>query len=211
MKILKVKTLEIPEVKVIRFARYQDNRGYFTEVYRKSDFDNNAHLGFLKNKNFIQANVSYSKKGVVRGLHFQWEPSMDKLVRVITGRMIDLILDIRKESPTYGKIIGYDMFVHQEQDFNEWIWVPKGFAHGSLYVEETFIEYFCTSEWNAQGETSISPFAADVDWSLCDPALKRLFDSTKTTDLVTDKDRNGFTLEQWGKSVNSQRFTYESS
>ncbi len=209
MKILEVKTLDVPAIKVIQFARFHDSRGYFTEVFKKSDFQNNPKVSFLKDHEWLQANVSYSKKGVIRGLHFQWEPPMDKLVRVISGRMIDLVLDIRKNSPTYGKLVAYDMDTRGESEFNEWIWVPEGFAHGSLYLEETYIEYFCTTEWNPQGETSISPFAPDIDWSLCDPELKKIFDDSKTTDLVTEKDRNGFTMEQWGKSVNSEKFTYQ--
>lgn len=211
MKILDVKPLIIAEVKVLRFRRFHDERGFFNEIYRKSDFDSNPQTGFLKNLEFPQANVSYSKKSVIRGLHFQWDPPMDKLVRVVIGRMIDFVLDIRKGSPTFGKIIGYDMNVNPEEDYNEWIWVPRGFAHGSLYPEETFIEYFCTAEWNPHGETSISPFAPDIDWSLCDEGIRKIFDELRTTNLVTDKDKNGFTLEQWGKSVNSDKFTYQTS
>ncbi|MBI2051400.1 dTDP-4-dehydrorhamnose 3,5-epimerase family protein [Candidatus Roizmanbacteria bacterium] len=211
MKILEVKPLQIPEIKVIGYARFIDRRGFFTEVYRKSDFDTHPQTDFLRNKEFVQANGSYSKKGAIRGLHFQWDPPMDKLIRVVTGSMVDLALDIRKGSPTFGKIISYEMSPKMEADHNEWIWVPNGFAHGSIYLSETYIEYFCTAEWNPEGEASISPFAPDIEWSLCDPLVKKQLDRFATTELVTEKDRNGFTLSQWERSTNSNNFTYHAS
>ena len=74
MKIIEVKALDIPEVKVIRYARFCDHRGYFTEHYRKSDFHNPETMEFMKDVEFVQCNESYSMKGTVRGLHFQWNP-----------------------------------------------------------------------------------------------------------------------------------------
>ena len=109
MKIIEVKELEFAAVKVIRFARFGDHRGYFTESYRKSDFHNSETMGFMKDVEFVQCNESFSKKGTIRGLHFQWNPYIGKLVRTLRGRMIDMVLDIRKDSPTFGNIILYDM------------------------------------------------------------------------------------------------------
>ena len=100
MKITQIKSLAISAIKVVRFARFTDFRGYFTEPFRKSDFS--AQLEFMKGVDFFQFNESFSRSNVVRGLHFQWNPFMGKLVRTIQGRMVDLFLDIRKESPTYG-------------------------------------------------------------------------------------------------------------
>ena len=210
MKILSVSDLSLEGVKVVRFQRFADHRGYFTETFRKSDFLNNPDTApILKESDFLQFNESFSKKGVMRGLHFQWDPFMGKLVRTVRGHMIDLFLDIRIGSPTYGKIGAYDMMASPELDVNEWIWVPVGFAHGNVFLEDTQIEYFCTAEWAQGNEAGISPFAPDIDWSLITSDLKQMIDAVKNaTPLLTDKDKDGFTLEQWGKSVNAQKFKY---
>ena len=89
MKILGIESTVFPEIKVIKFARFADERGYFTELYKKSDFEK---IDFLKGEIFVQNNESFSKKGVIRGLHFQWNPYQKKLVRVVQGKMIDLFL-----------------------------------------------------------------------------------------------------------------------
>jgi dTDP-4-dehydrorhamnose 3,5-epimerase len=209
MKLSGVKTLQIEAIKVIRFARFCDHRGYFTEHYRKSDFANHPDMEFMKGVEFVQCNESYSKKGTVRGLHFQWNPFMGKLVRTLSGRMVDMVLDIRKGSPTFGKIVLYDMPSKADTDYAEWIWVPPGFAHGNFFMEPTMIEYFCSGQYSQGCEAGISPLAADIDWSLCDMGLKKLFDETAAAGLlITDKDKNGFSVQQWEKSVNSGQFLY---
>jgi len=206
VKIIEVKSLAIPNVKVIRFGRYNDNRGYFTETFRNSDFQK---LDFLKGVRFLQCNDAFSKAGTFRGLHFQWNPYMGKLVRVVRGRMLDLALDIRKCSPTLGKIIAYELISKPEDDQNEWIWLPPGFAHGILALEESQVEYFCSGEYSPGCEASISPMAADIDWSICDTKLKKVFDSiVPKTKFITDKDKNGFTLAAWLKEKNSDQFIY---
>ena len=209
MKIIKIKMLKAKSIKVIRFGRFCDHRGYFTEQYRRSDFANHPEMGFMKGVEFVQCNESYSKKGTVRGLHFQWNPYMGKLVRVIKGKMIDFALDIRKESPTFGKIVGHKMEADHSSDNNEWIWVPPGFAHGVLILEESIIEYLCSGQYSQGCEAAISPVAKDIDWSLCDKELKKTFNSIvpKST-LITDKDKNGHTLESWVKSKESNNFIY---
>jgi dTDP-4-dehydrorhamnose 3,5-epimerase len=208
MKLLEIKTLKIDAVKVIKFGRFCDHRGYFTEHYRKSDLANHPELG-LANVEFVQANESCSKAGTVRGLHFQWNPYLGKLVRTLTGRMIDMVLDIRKGSPTFGKIILYDMPVSREADYNEWIWVPPGFAHGNFFPKDTMIEYFCSGEYSPGCEGCISPLADDIDWSLCDRKLKRLYDQlVPTTSLITEKDKNGLSVNAWHKDARSDNFVY---
>jgi len=210
MKLLDVTTLDIGEIKVIRFARFCDHRGYFTEHYRKSDFCNHPEMEFIKDISFVQCNESYSQKGTVRGLHFQWNPYMGKLVRTLTGRMIDIVLDIRKGSPTFGQIILYDMPAGTGADYSEWIWVPPGFAHGNCFTEDTMIEYFCSGEYSPGCEAGISPLAEDINWSLCDPALKTVFDNIATsTDLITEKDRNGYSVTAWKSCDHSDNFVYE--
>jgi len=209
MKILDVKSLAISDIKVIRFGRFGDHRGFFAEHFRESDFRTHPQLGFMAGVEFSQCNESYSKPGTIRGLHFQWNPYMGKLVRTLSGRMTDMILDIRKGSPTFGKIILYDMPAQKDVDFGEWIWLPPGFAHGNYFREESQIEYFCSGEYSPGCEAGISPLAADMNWSLCDPELKREFDSVaKTNPLMTDKDRNGHTLASWAENSNSDRFVF---
>ncbi len=83
MKIIEVRALAIPEIKLIRFARFPDHRGYFTEVWRRSDFQEHPELSFLRGVEFGQANESFSRPRTIRGLHFQWNPYMGKLVRTI--------------------------------------------------------------------------------------------------------------------------------
>jgi len=209
MKLLEVKRLQLEEVQVIRFGRFCDQRGYFTEHYRKSDFYNHPDMDFMKGVEFVQANESYSRKGTVRGLHFQWKPYMGKLVRTLSGRMVDMVLDIRKGSPTFGKIILYDMPTDHQADFSEWIWVPPGFAHGNFFKEDTMIEYFCSGEYSPGCEAGISPLAEDIDWTLCDPNLKKLFESiAPSTSLISDKDKNGFSVTEWAKCGDSDTFIY---
>ncbi len=209
MKILEVKSLKLPEVKVIKFARFTDNRGYFTEIFRRSDLNNYPHLEFFQKLKFSQCNESHSQKGTVRGLHFQWNPCMGKLVRTIHGHMVDMVVDIRKKSPNYGKIICYEMPSFHDQDFDQWIWVPIGFAHGNYYLEETSIEYFCSAEYSPNCEAGISPLAKDIDWSLCETNLKEKFESLKKSGLIiSDKDKNGLTLEKWKNDSRSKNFIY---
>ncbi len=209
MKIVGVKQLAIPDVKVVRFARFCDHRGYFTEHFRKSDFRNNPATAFLAGVEWLQTNESYSRQGTVRGLHFQWNPYQGKLVRTLHGHMIDLVLDIRKGSPTFAKIIAHDMPACTGGDWGEWIWVPPGFAHGACFPTDGAIEYYCSSEYSPGCEAAISPLAKDIDWSLCDAALRAAFQEiVGGTPLFTDKDRNGFTLAAWQKDERSNHFLY---
>lgn len=209
MKLLHVRTLEIEEIKVVRFARFCDHRGYFTEHYRRSDFGNHPDMGFMAAVEFVQCNESYSGKGTVRGLHFQWNPYMGKLVRTVAGRMVDMVLDIRKGSATFGKIVLYDMPADPTMDYSDWIWVPPGFAHGNFFPEDTLIEYFCSGEYSPGCEAGISPLATDIDWGLCDPALRSLFDQIgRSTGLITEKDKNGFDVRGWQADARSDNFVY---
>ena len=203
MQILEKKNLALADVQVIRYKRFPDKRGYFTEVFRKNDM-----AGFAP---FVQTNESHSRPGVIRGLHFQWNPYVGKLVRTVYGHMVDLVLDIRKNSPTFGKIIGYDMPQSEENDFAEWIWIPPGFAHGNFYKKETTIEYFCTGEYNPKSEAGVCPLASDIDWSLCDSNLREQFQSLAGSGqyLISDKDRDGFTVTGWAKDPRSANFVYQ--
>ncbi len=122
--------------------------------------------------------------------------------------MLDLILDIRKGSPTFGKIITYDLPALKE-DWDQWIWVPPGFAHGNLFARDTRIEYLCSGEYSAGCEAGISPLAEDIDWSLCEASARELFRRVaSTTSLITDKDRNGLSVSAWERDERSNSFLY---
>jgi len=203
MKILEVKPLVFPEIKVIKFHRFGDDRGYFTETYRESDL-----IKVLPDFKIKQINESASQKGVIRGLHFQFDPFMAKLVRTIAGSMIDLFMDIRIDSPNFGKISGYSMPYKFTDSFSEWIYIPVGFAHGNIYLEDSRIEYFCTSEYHPETEVGISPKATDIDWSLCDPFVKKTFDEYSKTAIMSPKDLAGMTIETWKKDERNKNFNY---
>lgn len=209
MKILTVKQLDIPEIKIIRFARFRDHRGYFTEPFRRSDLHNDTQTPFMKGLEFVQTNESFSKAGTIRGLHFQWNPHMGKLVRTLRGHMIDMILDIRKGSPTFGKIIAHEMPARENEQFDEWIWVPSGFAHGNTFLQDTHIEYLCSAEYSPRTEAGISALSADIDWTLCDRKLKNAFDQLiLNAPLITDKDRHGLSVSDWSEDKRSDNFVY---
>lgn len=118
----------IKGVYVIEVKKYGDNRGYFMETYQKENFDK-AGLVF----NFIQDNQSKSKKGVLRGLHYQKKFPQTKLVRVIEGEVYDVAVDLRKDSPTFGKYFGVVLSAEKGNQFL----IPKGFAHGFYVLSET--------------------------------------------------------------------------
>lgn len=208
MKITGIRELEIPAVKVISFARFCDSRGYFTESYRRSQFE--AEVPFMQGIDLRQMNESHSRKGTIRGLHFQWNPYMGKLVRTIHGVMGDIFLDIRKGSPTYGKAAMHRLASSPDEDHSEWIWLPPGFAHGNYFLEDTTIEYCCSGEYSPGCEAGISPLARDIDWSLYDPSLRREFEEVAGNGaLMTDKDRNGFSMAAWTADERSSNFMYE--
>lgn len=208
MKVLSVSTLPLDGIKVIRFARYRDARGYFSVPFLRSYVAEHPGTEFLADVPFVQANESYSRPGVVRGLHFQWSPNLGKLVRTVHGHMVDIVLDIRRGSPTRGKAVMYDMPTMVTDDWSEWIWVPPGFAHGNFFSEETRIEYFCTGDYNPACEAGISPMAPDIDWSWCDPQIKGRFDALVGggAAMLSDKDRAGLTLTEWLADERSQHF-----
>ncbi len=207
MKILEVRSLPLEGLEVIRFARFRDDRGYFSEPYRRSDLDGGPMTKFLAGVSFPQANESHSRDGVVRGLHFQWSPYMGKLVRTVQGRMVDLALDIRPDSPTLGKIVAYDMPMTSQDEWSEWIWVPPGFAHGNFFTEETTIEYLCSGEYSPGNEAGISPLAGDLDWSLCDAALRTELDELlRGGATISEKDRDAVSLAEWLEDPRSEHF-----
>lgn len=156
---------------IIKPDVFEDERGYFFESYN--------HGTFLKEGleiTFLQDNESKSKKGVLRGLHFQAPPfAQGKLVRVMRGSVLDVAVDIRKNSPTYGK---WESIVLSGQ--NKWMyWIPPGFAHGFVTLEDdTIFFYKCTNVYNKSSEGSILWNDTDLNirWDVSDP-------------LISDKDK----------------------
>ena len=156
----------IPEVKIIQPRVFEDERGYFFESFRK---DVLSELGV--SQEFVQDNQSKSARGIIRGLHFQADPyAQGKLVRVVKGAVLDVAVDIRKNSPTYGQ------HVIQRLDENNKLmfWVPAGFAHGFLTLEDdTVFSYKCTEYYNSKAEGAIrwnSPSLA-IPWGIDEPNL----------------------------------------
>ena len=204
MKINNIFEPAIKGVKVIHFEKFMDKRGYFSETFRAGDFIANE-LDIFPN-GILQTNESYSRRNVLRGLHFQWNNPMGKLVRTISGHMVDLILDLRIGSPTQGQIMAFNMPIAAHQNESSWIWVPEGCAHGNFFLEDSYIEYYCSASYNGDCEAGVSPFATDIDWSICDPKLKNLFFDLKDSFITTSKDINGHSLSSWLKTADAANF-----
>lgn len=175
MEIIETK---IPDLYVVKPTVFKDQRGYFFESYNK-----NAFLESGIDQNFVQDNESKSAKGVLRGLHFQKPPfAQGKLVRVIKGAVRDVAVDLRKSSPTYGQWASIDL-----TEDNKWMyWVPPGFAHGFVTLEDdTVFFYKCTNVYNKASEGSIRWDDPDlnIDWGVENPLLS---DKDKESPLFKD-------------------------
>jgi len=153
---------------IIRPKVFEDDRGYFFETYKKQAFD---ELG-LKLE-IVQSNISRSDSGVVRGLHYQNPPfAQGKLVRVLRGRALDVAVDIRRDSPTFGKHFAIEL----SEENKCALWVPPGFAHGFRTLEDnTLFFYDCTGTYNKEAEGSIlwNDPALGIDWGITDPVLSQ--------------------------------------
>jgi dTDP-4-dehydrorhamnose 3,5-epimerase len=129
-----IRELEIKNVYQIKNKLYEDKRGYFSEIYRKNDYE------FLKT-NFVQENYSFSNKYTLRGMHYQIKKPQAKLIRCLNGQIIDVILDLRKNSETYLKALSIKL------DKNYTLYIPKGIAHGFLTLKDETILYYKTDEY----------------------------------------------------------------
>lgn len=172
MEIIETK---IPDVKIVVPKVFGDERGYFMETYRESWLDN---LGV--SKPFVQDNQSKSSHGILRGLHYQVNNPQGKLVRVVSGTVFDVAVDLRKTSKTFGKWVGVELSAENKKQ----LWVPEGFAHG-FYVmsEEAEFVYKCTDYYSPENDRCLlwNDESINVEWPI----------SPENKPLLSSKDING--------------------
>lgn len=157
---------------LIEKKSFKDDRGFFTETYKKSEFLlNNINV------NFVQDNLSCSKKGSIRGLHYQLSPKgQAKLCSVVKGKVLDFAIDIRKSSPTFKKVFTAELSENNDRMF----YVPVGFAHGFIALEDnTIFSYKCSDEYSKENEAGIR---------YDDPELNLDITSFGVTPIVSAKD-----------------------
>lgn len=162
---MKVETTELPGVLTISPRVFGDERGGFLETWREERY---AEHGI--GPQFVQANQSYSVRGVLRGLHYQWPEPQGKLVWVSQGRVLDVAVDIRPGSPNFGRWTSCELDAEQHQQ----LWIPEGFAHGFLVLSETAcFNYLCTRPYRGEFDRAIAWNDPDigVDWPLAQPEL----------------------------------------
>jgi dTDP-4-dehydrorhamnose 3,5-epimerase len=189
---IKIESTHLADVVVLVPSVFEDSRGLFSETFRADQFES-----FGLPTEFVQDNLSRSVKGVLRGLHFQWDPPMGKLMRVAVGTAFLVAVDIRKGSPTLGKWVGIEASAENRRA----VWAPAGFARGFCAMSDmTEIQYKCTGIYNGEAESGIR-------WD--DPDLGIEWPTTDA--LVSDKDRNARTLAEWLLTPESSNFQYSVS
>lgn len=163
---MEVKSLEIPDVKLIKPNVFKDERGLFMESF---NFEKFKELGLPTN--FVQDNQSISLKNVLRGMHYQMNPfAQGKFVRVLKGAVLDVAVDLRKSSPYFGKWVSAELSEHN----NLMLWIPEGFAHGFVSLEQdTIFVYKCTNFYSKESERSFrwDDPEVGIDWGIKNPIL----------------------------------------
>jgi dTDP-4-dehydrorhamnose 3,5-epimerase len=186
---IRIESRYLESVVVVVADIFQDSRGFFTEAFRADQFKS---LGLPTE--FVQDNHSRSVKGVVRGLHFQWEPPMGKLMRVTAGSAFLVAVDIRKGSPTLGQWVGVTASAENRRQ----VFAPAGFARGFCALSDnTEIQYKCTGIYNNRAESAIR-------WN--DPAIGIKWPMEDV--IISDKDRNARSLSEWLERPESDHFRY---
>ncbi len=174
---MQTQELSLLEVKKFTLKTYADERGFFRETFRSFPY---SALGITCD--FVQDNHSMSKRGVIRGMHFQRSPGQAKLVTVVCGKIFDVVVDVRSTSPTFGKWEG----VMLDGALGEQLWIPVGFAHGFCVLsEEAHVCYKVSSLYNENEEQTFSyndPFVG-IEWPCEDP-------------LLSEKDRRAKSLQE---------------
>jgi dTDP-4-dehydrorhamnose 3,5-epimerase len=178
---MKIQPTELQGVVVIEPEVFSDARGYFLETFNAKAF---AEAGI--SEQFVQDNQSHSKRGVLRGLHYQKEQPQGKLIRVLQGEIFDVVVDLRPESSTYGKWSGFNLSAREQKS----IWIPEGFAHGFYTLSETAdVAYKVTEFYAPQHERVIlwnDPDLA-IRWPLHGEAI------------LSDKDKAGHPFREFGR------------
>jgi dTDP-4-dehydrorhamnose 3,5-epimerase len=163
---LEITTTAINGLLILQPKVFTDSRGYFFESFSSAVFEKSGIVA-----DFVQDNQSLSQKGTVRGLHFQADPfAQGKLVRVVQGAVIDVAVDIRKGSPTYGQHVAIEL----NGSNNTMFWVPPGFAHGfSVLEDNTIFLYKCTNLYNKQSEGGLlwNDPALNINWQVTAPVV----------------------------------------
>lgn len=184
-----VEKTPIRDLLIIRHQVFSDARGFFMEVFREDVF---GAVGLPTR--FVQLNHSRSTRSVLRGLHFQWDPPMGKLMRVTYGQAFLVAVDIRKGSPTLGKWFGIEANAENKIQ----IWAPAGFARGFCVLSEAAeIQYLCTGIYNPKGESGIlwNDPNIGISWPINNP-------------ILSEKDRYAVSLGEWLAKPESSHFTY---
>jgi len=185
-----IESVHLGAVAVIKQESFDDARGFFTEVFREDQF---KELGLPSH--FVQDNHSGSVKGVTRGLHFQWEPPMAKMMRVTKGEAFLVAVDIRKGSPTLGQWYGRVL----SDDSRLQVYAPAGFARGFAVLSDyAEIQYKVTGLYNGGAESGIlwNDPEIGIEWPVENP-------------ILSDKDAKAQTLNQWLNSPDSDHFKYD--
>nr|ELR5257058.1 dTDP-4-dehydrorhamnose 3,5-epimerase [Providencia rettgeri] len=164
---MKIIPTEIPDVLIIEPKVFEDERGFFYESFNQKQFD--EAVGY--HVNFVQDNHSKSTKGVLRGLHYQEEPyAQGKLVRCVVGEVFDVAVDIRKNSPTFGKWVGVNLSAENKRQ----LWIPEGFAHGFHVLNEPAEINYKTNQYYSPIHESIiiwNDIDLNIDWKLTDKKI----------------------------------------
>lgn len=187
---MKVRRMALPDVLVIEHAVLEDHRGFFLEAYKKPEFDD-----LVQPAEFLQLNHSRSRRGVIRGLHFQWNAPMAKLMRVTQGSAYLVAVDIRHGSPTLGEWVGKSASAADHVS----LFAPAGFARGFCVTSDfAEVQYLCTAVYNPAGETGIAfnDPRVGIDWPVSDP-------------ILSDKDRTAQSLDEWLARPESRTFTWK--
>ena len=185
----KIESRALDGVVVLVPDLFQDERGYFLEAFRGDRF---GELGLPTE--FVQENHSCSRKGVLRGLHFQWDPPMGKLMRVTRGRAFMVAVDLRLGSATLGKWFGIEASAENRRQ----VWAPASFARGFLALsDEVEVQYLCTGVYNPKAESGIR-------WDDPDIGIKW----PVTPSQISEKDRKAQTLKEWLQSEHARHFTW---
>ncbi len=163
---MEIISTEIPDVKIIIPDVFADSRGYFFESFSEEKFKE-----AIGDQKFVQDNISKSSEGVIRGLHYQIGVfAQGKLCEVLSGRVLDVAVDIRKNSPTYGKHVSVEL----SEENHKLIWIPKGFAHGfSVLSSEAIFHYKCTNPYNKDSERAVlfNDKDLNINWMVEKPVI----------------------------------------